>query len=220
MRWVDRGPAPSGLAHYANAYTHLWVQYFQQGGSNPSQHNYWTVFAADLRQRFDDKCGYCERRFEPAGELRSSVDHFRPRSRCPHLVYEWDNWVSSCQRCNSGKGDRWPPTGYVDPCAADLLERPEAYFDYSPLTGEIVAKSGLPNSARRKAQSTIDDIGLNESRLRESRFRIIGSFVQDLLLATPGSDRFAVVSRYQEPSQPHVGVVKMFADQLRRRGTI
>ena len=220
MQWVDRGPAPSGVAHYVSTYTHLWVQYYQQGGSNPSQHNYWTVFAADLRGRFNDKCGYCERRFEPAGELQSSVDHFRPRSRFPRLVYEWGNWVSSCQGCNFEKADQWPDTGYVDPCASDLLERPEEHFDYAPLTGEIIAKSGLTRDARQKAQSTIDDIGLNEVRLRESRFRLVGSFIQDLLLAAPGQGRQAVVNRYQEPSQPHVGIVKMFTEQLRRSGRI
>ena len=221
MRWVDRGPAPSGVAYYARTYTHLWVQHFQQGiGSRPDQHNYWTVFAADLRERFHQKCGYCERRFEPAGELQSSVDHFRPRSRSPHLVYEWENWISSCRRCNSVKDDQWPDTGYVDPCAADLPERPAEYFDYTPLTGEIVAKSGLAGDARHKAQSTIDDIGLNETRLRENRFRLMGALVQDLLLAKPGQDREAVVSRYQEPDQPHVGAVKMFVEQLRQAGII
>ena len=221
MRWVDRGPSPPEVAYYARTYTRLWVQHFHQGiGARPDQHNYWTVFAVDLRERFHQKCGYCERRFEPVGELQSSVDHFRPRSRFPRLVYDWDNWVSSCQRCNFAKADQWPDTGYVDPCAVDLLERPEERFDYVPLTGEIVPKSGLTHSARHKAQSTIDDIGLNETRLRETRFRLIGSFVQDLLLATPGADRFAVVSRYQEPSEPHVGVVKMFTNQLRQAGRI
>ena len=221
MRWVDRGPAPSGVAYYARTYTHLWVQHFHQGiGGRPDQHNYWTVFAADLRERFHQKCGYCERRFESAGELQSSVDHFRPRSRCPRLVYEWDNWISSCQRCNSIKDDQWPDTGYVDPCAADLLERPAEYFDYTPLTGEIVAKSGLARDSLRRAQSTIEHLELNETRLRESRFRMITSFVQDLLLASPGPERSAVVSKYQEPSQPHAGVVAIFAEQLRRSGRI
>ena len=221
MRWVDRGPAPPGVAYYAGAYTHLWVQYFQQRiGGPPNEHNYWTAFAADLRERFNDKCGYCERRFEPVGELQSSVDHFRPRSRFPHLVYEWDNWVSSCQRCNFAKADQWPDAGYVDPCAADLLERPEEHFDYAPLTGEIVPKSGLARDARRKAQSTIDDLDLNETRLRDGRLRLVSALIQDLLLAAPGQDRSTVVSRYEEPSQPHAGVVKMFTEQLRQAGKI
>ena len=221
MQWVDRGPAPAGVSHYVSTYTHLWVRYFQQGvGGPPNQHNYWTVFAADLRRRFHEKCGYCEQRFEAAGELQPTVDHFRPRSRFPHLVYEWDNWVSSCQRCNFTKADQWPDTGYVDPCAADLLERPEEQFDYVPLTGEIVPKAGLTDSARRKAESTIDDIGLNETRLRESRFTLIRSFIQDLLLAAPGSDRSAVADRYQGPAQPHAGVVKMFVEQLHQAGMV
>ena len=221
MRWVDRGPAPSGVSHYADTYTHLWVQYSKQGiGGRPNQHNYWTVFAHDLRERFQSKCGYCERLFQPVGELQSSVDHFRPLSRCPNLAYEWDNWVSSCQRCNFTKADKWPQKGYVDPCAQDLSERPAQYFDYVPLTGEIVARASLNLQARCKAETMIDDLELNETRLRESRFRLISSFVQDLLLATPGPDRLDVVSRYQEPSQPHVGVIEMFVEQLRQSGRI
>ena len=221
MRWVGRGPVPAGVSHYVNTYTHLWVRYFQQSvGGPPNQHNYWTVFAGDLRRRFHEKCGYCERKFEPAGELQPTVDHFRPRSRFPHLVYEWDNWVSSCQRCNFAKADQWPDTGYVDPCAADWLERPEEYFDYAPTTGEIIVKPGLAGAGSRKAQSTIDDIGLNETRLRESRFRVMIALVQDLLLAAPGQDREDVVSRYQEPDQPHVGAVAMFVEQLRKAGII
>lgn len=221
MRWVDRGPAPAGVSHYVSAYTHLWVRYFQQGvGGSPNQHNYWTVFAGDLRRRFREKCGYCERQFEPAGELQATVDHFQPRSRFPYLVYEWDNWVSSCQRCNFAKADQWPDTGYVDPCAADFWERPEEHFEYLPLTGEIVPKLDLTDSARHKAQNTIDDIGLNETRLRQSRFTLITAFIQDLLLAVPGADRLAVADRYQEPSQPHAGAVRMFVEQLRQAGRI
>ena len=221
MRWVNRGAAPSGVAYYARTYTYLWVQHFQQGiGGRPDQHNYWTMFAADLRRWFHDKCGYCERQFEPAGRLQPTVDHFQPRSRFPHLVYEWGNWVSSCQRCNFTKDDQWPDTGYVDPCATDWLERPEEYFDYAPTTGEIIAKPGLAGDGSRKAQSTINDIGLNETRLRESRFRVMSALVQDLLLAAPGQDREDVVSRYQESNQPHVGAVTMFVEQLRKAGMI
>lgn len=216
MLWVDRGPAPSGVTYYANTYTSLWVIYCQHGiGPKPNQHNYWTIFAPDLRRRFNAKCGYCEQRFAPVGELSSSVDHFRPLCHSPHLAYAWDNWVSSCKRCNFAKADQWPDTGYVDPCTVVPLERPEEYFDYAHLTGEIVAKSGLTRASRRKAENTIDDLELNETRLRESRFRLMGSFVQDVLLANPGPDRLAVVSRYQEPSQPHSGAVAMFAKRLR-----
>ena len=150
------------------------------------------------------------------GELSSSVDHFRPLNRFPHLAYEWANWVSSCKRCNFGKADKWASTGYVDPCTTELMERPEEYFDYVPLTGEIVAKSGLTRDARRKAEDTIADLGLNETRLRESRFRQIRVFIEEFYLQEPGPARLDIVSEHQEPSIPHVGVVKMFVEQLRR----
>ena len=128
--------------------------------------------------------------------------------------------MSSCQRCNSDKGHKWPPTGYVDPCAGELAERPEEFFDYVPLTGEIVAKSGLTHEALRKAENTIAELGLNETRLRESRFRQIRAFIEDFYLQESGPARLDVVSEHQEPSIAHVGAVRMFVEQLRRAGMI
>jgi hypothetical protein len=59
------------------------------------------------------------------------------------------------------KGDKWPLSGYVDPCARAQLARPERFFDFDTLTGEILVKNGLSQAQRYTAMQTITDLGLN-----------------------------------------------------------
>ena len=221
MRWVERGPEPAGVAYYSREYTQLWVRFFREGiGGRPREHDYWRLFTRDLRERFSNKCGYCERQCEQVGDLSPSVDHFRPLNSFPELAYEWDNWIFSCQRCNNDKANKWLEPGYVDPCALDMAERPEEYFDYIPRTAEIVPKSGLTPEAHLKAERTIDDLGLNKIDLLASRFDHISEFIEELYSQSSDSKKATVVSAYMEPSQRHVGVVRMMVWQLRQAGII
>ena len=147
MRWVDRGPTPDGVDGYARQFTQGWVDYFKDGiGGRPTD-SFWREFRPALGARSGNICWYCERLCEiesEVGRKPATVDHFRPLSRFPGLAYEWTNWVFSCTRCNGDhKRDKWPPEEYVDPSANNVLERPEGYFDYDMLTGEIVPHSGL-----------------------------------------------------------------------------
>ena len=222
MRWVDRGPAPSGVDYYASRYTYLWMQHVHQGGARPSQHNYWTVFAPDLRERFHGKCGYCERRCSrgegPLGSRSPTVDHFMPLNQFPELAYEWTNWVFSCRRCNEDyKGCSWPPLGYVDPCAAQISERPERYFDYDHDTGELLPRVGLPQVAKDKARRTAEDLGLNERDMRVSRIQWIERF-RDELAQNDVSEWMAIVDGYTDDAEEHCGITRMFLAQYQQPG--
>lgn len=156
MHWVDRGPEPEQLAHTRDQYTPRWIEYYGSGvGQKPSDSK-WRNFADDLTETFHDLCAYCEE------FSRGEVDHFRPKSRYPTLVYTWSNWLFACHDCNHAKGEKWPPRGYVDPCARSIDARPEQFFAFDMLTGEILPKEGLSRARRRKAQVTIDDMRLNE----------------------------------------------------------
>ena len=185
MRWIDRGPEPKGVGRYAQRFTQSWVDYFQNRiGERPSDF-LWSVFRPELGSRSNNICWYCERQCDAEAEvggLSSTVDHFQPISRFPQLVYEWSNWVFSCRRCNvDNKKDKWPDTGYVDPCAAEAVERPEHFFDYDAATGEIVASGGISEDAKSRAENTIDDLGLNKWDLMWFRQQRILQFVEDLL---------------------------------------
>ena len=157
MHWVDRGEEPPTLHWVQKALTPKWVAYYRDHmGQRPSDAR-WRDFREELAARFHCICGYCE-------EIeRGEVDHFRPKSKFPELVYEWSNWVFACNACNSiFKKDKWPKDGYVDPCATSIQERPENYFQFDLHTGELIPRSGLRGKRLKMARQTIGDINLNE----------------------------------------------------------
>ena len=223
MRWVDRGPEPPGVAGYAAQFTQGWVNHFVHSSGGRPTNAYWGRFRRQLRLHFSAKCGYCERRCDPAtdaGDRTETVDHFRPLNRFPQLAYEWSNWVFSCRSCNGDfKKDKWPDNGYVDPCEPDVSERPERYFDFDPATGEITVNDNLTDLQRRKGRDTRDDLGLNRVDLREERLASISRFKEDLLEFSP-ADRQAFAEFMMRPEVEFCGVIRMTVAQLRLTGVV
>lgn len=176
MHWVDRGQEPERLAEIRARYTPGWIRFYRsEAGSKPSDSR-WREFSDDLANAFHGLCAYCEER------CRGEVDHFRPKSRDPELAYAWSNWLFACHDCNHAKLDKWPSLGYVDPCARTRGARPERFFSFDLLTGEILPKEGLSPSRRRKAQDTIDDLRLNERHHLKNRrewLHLISAIIPD-----------------------------------------
>ncbi len=155
MHFVKRGREPAELRAIRVRYTPRWVQFYRYGKGQKPTDDQWLSFQEALQDAFFMLCGYCE-------ELcRGEVDHFKPKSRYPHLVYRWDNWIFSCHDCNHMKGEKFPPGGYINPCDTSASQRPEAYLDFDTLTGEVIPREGLSRSALKKARMTIDDLELN-----------------------------------------------------------
>lgn len=179
MHFVDRGTEPDGLKKRRDNYTSKWEEYYTgRTGAKPSD-DYWREFTEDLGQAFFSLCGYCE------AECKGEVDHFRPKSRFPSRVYEWSNWVFACHDCNHSKGEKWPKSGYVDPCARIRSSRPEQYFDFDLKTGEILPKAGLTQRRRQRARAMIDDLKLNAFHHLKRRRTWIGAVARVLA----GDDR-------------------------------
>ena len=155
MHSIDRGPEPDGLQAVRAARTGSWVTHYRDGIGNRPNDSRWQRFHDDLGTPFRGLCAYCEE-ITP-GE----VDHFRPISRFPHLVYEWSNWVFACHYCNSNKSNRWPSGGYVDPCAGCVNGRPECYFTFDVEKRELKPRAGLPAIRHQRAAQMITDLKLN-----------------------------------------------------------
>lgn len=183
MHWVDREPEPLGLREIRIRYTPGWVQHYRDGvGTRPNDKR-WLDFHDHLKRVFCGICAYCER------SDKGQTDHFRPKSTYPDLVYEWSNWLFSCATCNSAKGGKWPQFGYVDPCASLETERPEHYFDFDLVTGEIVDKEGLSGEALQKASDTKEHLRLNDwFHVRDRRQLIY--FLSELLPKAAGNPVF------------------------------
>ena len=176
MHWVDRGPEPERLRSIKEQNTERWVQHYRHHvGARPTD-NRWREFGDQLRKTFHNLCAYCET------ECRGEVDHFRPKSRFPEFVYYWSNWVLSCHDCNLAKQSKWPSTGYVNPCAKFMFSRPERYFSFDTLTGEILPNRTLNLGSRRKAQNTIDHLRLNDIPHPNNRLwwiKLVSAFALD-----------------------------------------
>ena len=227
MRCVDRGSEPAGLDEYRREYTHLFVSHVQNkmGQPHPDMKPYWLEFISDLADRFNDKCGYCERLCDAhSGAPKSiTVDHFKPRSilEFADLALVWENWVLSCYDCNQRKDNKWPESGYVDPCPADPDDCPEKYLEVDPLTGSLLAKKTLASRAdKRKAQYTIDDMGLNELSKLYYRLLWINEFMADLGKTPTSKGRQEVIERYTAPDQEYAGVISILVNQMRHAGVI
>lgn len=176
MHWVDRGPEPQGLAALRARHTGKWIRYYRDKIGRKPNDTHWLKFRDHLGNRFFRLCGYCEQ------ACRTEVDHFRPKSRYPVLVYKWDNWVNSCHDCNNAKGDRWAGGGFVDPCAKTRPARPEEYFDFDLLTGRIIPERKLSVARYAKAMNTIRVLGLNEFfrvKQRMNWIRVLSEFFDD-----------------------------------------
>ena len=116
------------------------------------------------------KCAYCETPIN--AERSAAVEHFKPKSLFPTLVYDHGNYFLGCGGCNGSKADRWPAGGleYVRPDEGD------------PHTGFTFRESGrmeavLPGGP---AEETIQDFDLNRDWLCELRKRAIEGTLRDL----------------------------------------
>ena len=221
MRWIDRGAEPDEVAGYARQFTNGWIAWQRsRTGSRPAD-SYWSEFRFELGSRSNGNCWYCERRCEPASSpsrFRESVDHFQPLHRFPELAYEWSNWIFSCQRCNGDyKQDKWPSTGYVNPSAARAAERPEQYFDYDILSGNVIPRPGLSDDDRQKALKTIDDLGLNERVFLLHRWDYTREVISNLQKFSM-ADRQAFIDFYTSQPIEYAGIIGMVVAQMKPAG--
>ena len=126
------------------------------------KHNYWTAALNELHAAYDRLCAYTTRELVQTG----SVDHFRPKSKYPHLAYEWDNYRLARQAINARKGDS---EDVIDP-----FKVCEGWFMLDMPSCLIKPGQGIAKKIRVAVNSTINVLGLNsDERLVEERCRLL-----------------------------------------------
>jgi len=156
MHYTQRSGEPVKLKSIRARYTEAWVDYYKNGvGSYPTDRR-WREFTNELGECFSQCCGYCETL------CKGEVDHFRPKSKFPELVYEWNNWVFSCHDCNQSKLDHWPSCGLLDPCSSSSFYGGlQCCFIYDLKTGEVLPHRTLLKANLKRTQETIRILKLN-----------------------------------------------------------
>lgn len=156
MHFVLRGPEPTGLRPIRQRYTQAWIYFYRNGIGNKPTDSRWRGFINQLSTRFGECCGYCE-----IG-CSGVVDHYRPKNKFPHLVYEWHNWVFSCHDCNKNKSSHWPPSGFLDPCSIGTFSHKlQCCFTFDWMTGEVLPHPNLSQANHKRARVTITLLRLN-----------------------------------------------------------
>ena len=208
MHYVDRGIEPTKLKAVRSKHGLKWIKYYEKGeGLKPSD-KAWQRFRDILGQRFSHLCGYCEE------ECRGEVDHFRPKTTFPRLVYEWSNWVFACNSCNNYKREKWPPRGYVNPCLKN--PSPESRFVFDTSTGEIRPRKKLSKAEFTRAIQTIDDLRLDALYHLKKRKRWL--YAVRIALRSHGlsqQERDQIVSTWTAPQTAHSSFTRELMRELK-----
>lgn len=110
-------------------------------------------------------CAYCDGTLEETSP--GTIDHFVPEKLCPKLGVSWENLFPCCTLCNSThKRDQW----------SDELLRPdrdpvERFFDFDSDTGQLRPAPELDAADKKRAEITIEIMGLNSGGRPRARWR-------------------------------------------------
>jgi uncharacterized protein (TIGR02646 family) len=161
---VDRGPEPDGFAARAAD----WRERFEEVRKrNPdlTASQFWSRVRRQIRAdaqvlyaAFHGKCAFCEAKM--AHVSSPHVEHYRPKSRFPDQMLNWQNWLLSCGRCNDKKWTHFPDCD-GQPCLLDpTAEDPSMHLDFRGT--QVLAKT-------RRGEETVKLVGLDRSPLEDER---------------------------------------------------
>lgn len=113
-------------------------------------------------------CSYCDGGYPLGASAQQTIDHFRPKSRFPLRVYEWDNLFLCCNVCQNKKLEQFEEA-LLKPDEEDF--KTNRYFMCNFKTGEIEANAHATPEDQVRAHVTIRILGLNDSPRPRARKR-------------------------------------------------
>jgi uncharacterized protein (TIGR02646 family) len=128
---------------------------------------FWTECIPELRASYNHICAYVCIRIEPITGF-ATVEHFKPKSKYPKLVYEWSNYLLVCGVMNGHKSD------YEDVLDPFLLS-PNTFW-LNLMDGKIRPN---PNSSdTRAALQTIKRLKLDSSECNKLRLHYWDKYIR------------------------------------------
>lgn len=136
---------------------------------------YWQRASRELWDAYNGVCAYLCIFFDfPLGA--HSTEHFVAKSRMAGLAYEWSNYRLSCLGANRRK-NRFDDV--LDP-----FEIEPDTFVLNLASGEIKPNSDKPPHIQKKAQTTIERLGLDDPEMNNMRARHYEDLLRDDISAT------------------------------------
>jgi uncharacterized protein (TIGR02646 family) len=146
-------------------------------------------------------CCYCG---SSIGRRECHIEHFQPKSVYPHLTYEYNNLIASCQgedekrprvpiHCGHKKGNWYNELLIISPLDKSCVD----YFKYSG-SGEI-----LPTDEKDKqtvAETTIAKLALNINKLTKMRRQAIDAILFDIENFSREEIKL-LIKAYQKPDE-------------------
>jgi hypothetical protein len=185
MIQVNRGVAPDGFESRASG----WRQRFAEARiiqPKLTASKFWGTVRREIKpdgdelnRRFRGKCAFCESRMRHVSNPH--IEHYRPKgqARFENLMFDWENWLLSCGRCNEEKWKDFPEIDgqpqLLDPVNGD----PGEHVDFRG--AEIIGLTVC-------GQETIHLIGLDRYPLRNERGQWLSQIDALLLLAVLATD--------------------------------
>lgn len=166
MIHVDRGDPPAGFNKKG---ADLARRFREERNHDPTltASKFWQrvrpelrADAAQLVQRFRNKCAFCEARMEHV--QRPHIEHYRPKGRAEFegRVFDWANWLLSCGRCNESKWQHFPDCEGT-PCLLDpTVDDPADHIAFCRQDVDALTHRG---------EVTIRLLGLNRTPLTRER---------------------------------------------------
>lgn len=164
---ITRSPIPGFLAANAAQWN---TDFVQRRTANPKYQFSWCSYQNKpvnehlepiLLEMTARHCAFCDG-YELGGNIKPTIEHFRPKSRFPSLAYEWANLFPACHYCQE-KRDEFDEK-LLKPDEDDYAF--ERYFYFENNTGELIPNPQATPADQERAAKTIELYRLNGSERR------------------------------------------------------
>lgn len=162
-----------------------------------------------LQAVFHNKCGYCE------CIEAETIDHYWPQSPYTDKVWDWDNYIWSCDACQRRKSNHSPESPQQHRIVNPREDEPLHYLRLDPTTGKILA---IPtgDALQQRGNYTISMLELDQRPDLDEARRLLYKLVVYLIyrIVAPRSlqEEIVVTWRHMQEvldvRQPYLAIIQ------------
>lgn len=169
MHKVERNKPPEGLEEKS-------IEFNKELNKETNITKVWEQFTGtklkkqtlnQLKEMFKGCCAYCEGEYDDTSY--GEIEHFKPKSSYPELMFEYNNMNLACRICNTNKKEK-----FDDKLINPTVENPEEHLRY---------QTYLLKPLDERGKLTIDTFDINNKERLNKRQKIYDNINNRMLLA-------------------------------------